>query len=267
MKNRGGISPGYNVQAMVSPLKEAEKEETKGMLITAVDVVKETTDTNQLIPMMQQSEEMTGHKADITLADAGYYSSKNLAMCEQMEQTVAMPESNDKSLQNPYHKDKFIYNPDADTYTCPCGQTLNFKGIKLVRKTWMRKYRCSAVTCRACQAFGNCTKDYRRGRSIEIGSFDAALRHHRDWMATVRAREAFKRRKELVEPVFGIIKEQMRIRRFLLRGWSNVRAEAIVMATAFNLKILCKYWQRLLMTKSEKATLSEFNNTKLSFTI
>ena len=254
MKNRGGILPGYNVQAMVSPLKETEKEETKGMLITAVDVVKDTTDTNQLIPMIKQSEEMTGYKADITLADAGYYSSKNLATCEQMEQKVAIPESNGKILQNPYHKDKFIYNPGADTYTCPYGQILKFKGIKLVRKIWMRKYRCAAVTCRACQAFGNCTKDYRRGRSIEIGSFDAALRRHRDWMTTDRAREAFKQRKELVEPVFGIIKEQMRIRRFLLRGWSNVYAEAVVMATAFNIKTLCRYWQRLSKLNAKIST-------------
>jgi transposase len=243
MKNRQGILPGYNMQAMASPLKDSEKEKTSGMLITAADVVKDTTDTNQLIPMIKLSEEMTGYKADITLADAGYYSSINLAKCEQMQQIVAMPESNDKSLQHPYHKDKFSYNPDADTYTCPCGQILRFKGIKLSRKTWMRKYEGSAVICRVCKAFGICTKDYRRGRTLQIGSFDTALRHHRDWMSTDKARKVFKRRKELVEPVFGILKEQMGFRQFLLRGLNNVHDEAMLIAAAFNLRTLCHIWQ------------------------
>ena len=44
-------------------------------------------------------------------------------------------------------------------------------------------------------------------------------------MATNEARSAFKMRKQLVEPVFGIIKEQQGLRRFLLRGVGNVAAE------------------------------------------
>jgi hypothetical protein len=60
------------------------------------------------------------------------------------------------------------------------------------------------------------------------------------------AKEAFKRRKELSEPSFGIIKEQMCLRRFLLRGLKNTKAETIMVAIAFNLRILYKAWlQRL----------------------
>ena len=60
---------------------------------------------------------------------------------------------------------------------------------------------------------------------MEIGPYDQALRRHREWMSTEAAKEAYKLRKQLVEPVFGIIKEQQGARRFLLRGLANVAAE------------------------------------------
>ena len=53
-------------------------------------------------------------------------------------------------------------------------------------------------------------------RSLAIGPHDAVLRRHRAWMATSAAKEAYRLRKQLVEPVFGIIKEQQMARRFLL---------------------------------------------------
>ena len=57
-------------------------------------------------------------------------------------------------------------------------------------------------------------------------------------MATEEAQRLYDRRKVLNEPVFGILKEQMAGRRFLLRGLSNVRAEFVLLATAFNLRTL-----------------------------
>ena len=62
-------------------------------------------------------------------------------------------------------------------------------------------------------------------------------------MSTDVCKQIYGRRKQLVEPVFGIIKEQMGAKRFLLRGLVNVAAEWTVLATAFNLKTLCKVWR------------------------
>ena len=56
------------------------------------------------------------------------------------------------------------------------------------------------------------------------------------------ARELYRRRKGLVEPVFGIIKEQQAARRFLLRGLNNVAAEWGLLASAFNLRTLWRVW-------------------------
>jgi len=61
-------------------------------------------------------------------------------------------------------------------------------------------------------------------------------------MTTERARGLYARRKGLIEPIFGILKEQLGARRFLLRGLVNVRAEFTLLATAFNLRTLWRVW-------------------------
>lgn len=194
--------------------------------------------------MLEQAEDMTGARAEVSLADADYHSGVNLVACEQREQKIIMPESQKKALQNPYHKDRFIYDNSSDSYLCPHNQTLRFTRVKRTRETMMRLYRASGAVCLKCPAFGICTVDHRHGRAIEVGPQDAALRRHRELMATEEAKAAFRRRKELPEPVFGIIKEQMGFRRFLLRGLHNVKAEANMIVTAFNLRTLYRVWQK-----------------------
>lgn len=241
MKGRHGIIAGYNLEAVVSPLKDSEAKKT-GNIMTAVEVVRDPVDTNQLIPMIEQSREMTERPVDMALVDAGFHSGPNLAACEQHNQPIAMPESQDRALKSPFHKDKFSYDINTDSYGCPNGHTLNYFETKQVKKNEVRVYRCSGEICRQCAEFVRCTKN-RQGREILIGPFDAVLRRHRIWMATQEAKKAYSRRKELIEPSFGIIKEAMGVRRFLLRGWNNVRAEAKMLGIAFNLRTLHSVWR------------------------
>ena len=55
-----------------------------------------------------------------------------------------------------------------------------------------------------------------------------------DTICTLRRRNA--RRKHTAEPVFGIIKDAMGLRQFLLRGLQNVTLEWELVCTAYNLK-------------------------------
>ena len=66
--------------------------------------------------------------------------------------------------------------------------------------------RKAAASCRECPAFGVCTKNALHGRILEINHNDAALRQHRAWMETREARQAYRRRLPLVEPLFAILK-------------------------------------------------------------
>ena len=216
MKTRQGIVAGYNAQAMVSPTEPAGG--ATGMLVTAVDVVDEANDNAMLAPMMERAEETTGTKAQTTLADAGYFAGSHLEECASRGQQVVVSESRRRFLKDPYHKDQFTYDEQSDSFTCPQGQTLHFVRIQHANGVPLRLYRASGAVCQACPAFGVCTRAREIGRSLAVGPHDAVLRRHRAWMATSAAKEAYRLRKQLVEPVFGIIKEQQMARRFLLRG-------------------------------------------------
>ena len=241
MKTRQGFVPSYNAQAMVSPLASGGK--TTGMLLTAVDVVDQVNDAFQLTPMMEQAEGVTGTRTPLTLADAGYCGGGHLEASHRKGQQLAMPDMA-RPLDNPYHKDRFTYDEDNDSYVCPYGKILRFSSSSRNHGMPVRVYRSVSISaCRNCPAFGVCTKDYQRGRKIEIGPYDRALRDHREWMSTEAARTAYTLRKQLIEPVFGIIKEQLSARRFLLCGLANVKTEWTVLAIAFNLRTIWKAWR------------------------
>ena len=244
MKGRSGIITGYNAQAMVS-LLNPDTAKGSGMLITATDVVNSASDSGQLAPMLEKSEELTGQRVPITLADGGYHTIASLEAGARRNQTLVMAERYHRELRGPYFKDNFIFNSETDSYTCPQGQRLPFRGLRRSKLTGlksMRVYRASRTACRTCPAFGVCTRDKHAGRALWISSSDELLQKHRQWMNTDEARTLYARRKEMIEPTFGILKDQMNARRFLLRGLANVSAEFTLLATAFNLRTLWRIW-------------------------
>lgn len=244
VKGQQGVMAGYNAQAAVVAL-DAEVAGGTGRLITATEVVAEAHDYGQAVPMLEAAEANTGEKAGVSLFDAGYHSGENLQGCWEKGYQVLMAESQEKALENPYHKDRFEYDAESDSYLCPEGERLLFKTIARRKgRPPGRIYRASGPVCRGCEAFGKCTKDKDLGRSLEIGPHEEELRRNRASMATEEGKAVYARRKELPEPVFGVLKESQGARRFLLRGLANVRAEWALLAAAFNLRTLYRVWRR-----------------------
>ena len=206
MKGRQGIVAGYNAQAMVSPM-ETDGGATS-MLVTAVGVVDAANDNALLVPMMEQAAETTGTKSQMPLADAGYFAASHLVECDRRGQKVVVSEARQRFLEDPYHKDRFTYDEQSDSFRCPQGQTLAFVRIQHANGVPLRLYRAAGAVCQTCPAFRACTRAKEIGRSLAIGPHDEVLRRHRSWMSTSAAQEAYRLRKQLVEPAFGIIKEQ-----------------------------------------------------------
>jgi hypothetical protein len=57
-------------------------------------------------------------------------------------------------------------------------------------------------------------------------------------LASEDGKARYKKRKQTVEPVFGIIKSAMQFTRFQLRGLRNVAAEWLLIALAYNCRRL-----------------------------
>ena len=240
LKSReGGFITGYNAQSMVAPISS---DDASGMIITAANVTSSSDDHPQLVPMIEASIQNTGAGHAVTVADAGYHSGTNLADCASSGHRVLMPDTHDRRRRSPYHKDHFTYDPGSDTYLCPNQQPLTFKDTFTHANGYrLRRYRADGGLCRACPAFGDCTTS-NNGRSIRVSEYEPELRRHRELLSTESARSMYKRRQELVEPVFGLLKECHGAKRFLLRGRQNVLSEWSLLAAAFNLKSLHTVW-------------------------
>jgi hypothetical protein len=153
-----------------------------------------------------------------------------------------MPDPQAPRPSQPYHKHRFVHDPTTDTCRCPQGQPLTYQGVDShqIGGPPLRRYRASKVACDACPVRAQCAT---KGRSVTVSPDDALRRAHRARRAIDDARSAYRRRKTLPEPAYGILKEQQAARRFLLRGLANARAEWSLLATAFNLRPVAKVWR------------------------
>jgi transposase len=86
------------------------------------------------------------------------------------------------------------------------------------------------------------------GDEVECGETASLLEQMKQKLKTVAGRDLYRMRKAIVEPVFGQIKEQRRMRRFLLRGLPNVRGEWKLICLTHNLLKLFRYGRACQVT-------------------
>ncbi|MCK4422373.1 transposase, partial [candidate division WOR-3 bacterium] len=84
----------------------------------------------------------------------------------------------------------------------------------------------------------------KRGRTIDRTSYDSAIRRQREKQKDVDKVELLKKRKEIVEPIFGYIKAIFGFRRWTVRGIEGVRAQWYMICTAVNLRKMYKEWSK-----------------------
>jgi hypothetical protein len=213
-------------------------------LIVAEDVVSDEADNDLLVPMIEEVEENLGGNADETAADGGYYSPKQLLEADEKGYDILV--NINKSIApadngNEFHKSKFVYDSKADVFICPSGKELRFAGMQRdKRKRYPeRKYQCESFV--GCPSRKDCCKG-KSGRKITMGPHYQAVIRQLEKQEIPEKKKQLRRRKAIVEPAFGIIKEIMGFRRFTYRGLENVRAQWSLICTAFNLRKLFKVW-------------------------
>lgn len=234
MTAKGVNRPAYNAQAVVAPV--ASTTDQGGRLIVALALRTRADDHDILSALIAQAADRTGQVATVTVADAGYYSGTDLAACAALEASVVIPEPRLRREDDPYSPRAFIHDPGTGTLTCPEGITLTRWGTPDPGKD--ARYAAPATACRVCPAKAACCPETTRGRVIVRAPAAAIRDAHRTWLASAEAQALGKRRKGLVEGVFGTLKTRHGARQVLLRGLANVQAEWTLLATAFNLQTL-----------------------------
>jgi transposase len=228
-----GIGPGYNGQIAV---------DADSQIIVGAQVVSDPNDTHQLGPMIRELESSSDSVAEpkTVIADSGYASAAGLAEIEKLPHVEAYVPTRAQVHEQrdsvpPFDKRRFQYDLKNRTATCPQGQALRFlrRGIN---KSGQAYVNFIGTACPACPVRSQCTK--AKYRHLVVLLAEPLLEQMESKMDSAAGVQAMRVRKSTVEPVWGILKEQLGFRRFHLRGLEKVNAEFTLLCTAFNLRKL-----------------------------
>jgi len=238
MRN-GQLKPGYNVQVG-----------TENQFITGFSVHQRPGDTSCMKEHLKHLKELHGHLPDSITADAGYGSEENYEYleAEEVEHFVKY---------NTFHKEKskkwqkdllrvqnWEYIEERDEYICGNGQYLRFA---YERKQYsdngyeslIRVYE--SEDCSVCPYRENCVKSSKPGanRKIYINRRLNELKEiARANLESEKGLQMRSKRPVEVESVFGNIKNNFGVRRFLLRGLDKVKLEWGLYSIAHNMRKL-----------------------------
>jgi transposase len=237
----GDIDLSYNPQVTVD----------RTGFILANDVSQNAADVGQLQPQVLQTEENLGGLPENVAwsFDAGYFGSENVKLLSDKKIDGYIPDNNEIKGKNPYDKRNFTYDPIRDEYTCPGNQKMKFIGehFDKQKKKVIKMYKGQA--CSGCKRQSACTTRKDGIRYLKMYPYEGERNAMAEKMKTQQAKETYKLRQQIVEPVLGDMKENKGFRAFLTRGIKTVKAEFNIICAALNVK---RIWTSLRRINRER---------------
>lgn len=231
--------PSYNGQIAV--------EEDNGVIVAAT-LSNNPADYEALRGLIKQTEITTGDMPSDVVADSGFSSYENLQYLEDEGIAGYIPDQKMESIRKEtckhpeFDKSRFRYENSNDSYTCPMGKTLTYKGLmKRVGSPDIRVYIC--MDCPECERKRECTKAVYRTISKDPREF--LMNKMRARLETSEGKRIYGKRKYMVEPVFGDMKYNRKMCEVLLRGKLKAGGEFLIMCIAHNLRKIAKYIKRI----------------------
>jgi len=138
-----------------------------------------------------------------------------------------------------FTRDQFRYQPEENTYYCPRGQPLRYRGVS--RSGHGHLYVSTAAQCQGCPLKRRCTPG--AVRKLFVHWQEPARQVVRALVGTA-AYIRSQRTRYKIEALFAELKQQIRLRRVRLRRLWNVAEQFLLAATAQNLKRLVRFLAR-----------------------
>jgi transposase len=229
-RNQGTIQ-GYNPQIAVDEANH---------FIVGLNMTNDPTDVQQFIPVIESVCENTGSLPIKASCDAGYFSASNInhAIQNKIDAYFA-PTREGKKEKNPYDKTNFTYNGESNTYTCPAGQTLiHVKTEYANNPDKPTRWKYESTACVECPFQSECVKSKTGKRAVHRTDEDPMREEMRTKVQSTNGSAIYSKRKGIVEPAWGEIKEIQNFRQFHLRTEKKVTGEFFLLAASFNLRKL-----------------------------
>ena len=237
LMKRGAYDYAYNAQAVV----DAES----GVIVAAVltNVAPDMRHLPELVAEVRTLRDDLGLPDDqptTVSADAGYFSGENAAEDGAGLDLLIAAGRDDPAAATTkaavYSIDRFGYDPTRDVWICPADKLLVLQVTPpgATGRPSTNQYRAAPADCADCPLRAACLnpdEDHRVLRAKNRRSA-GAMRYK---LRQPDARRRYARRKTIVEPVFGQIKEARGLTTLSLRGLARAAGEYLLACLAHNL--------------------------------
>lgn len=236
MGKKGTFDYSYNGQISV---------DEDNQIIVGQHLTQNANDKQEVDCALEEIKETTGDLPDTMSLDNGYMSGENLEAFDgkgidvyiatgkgEKKDQRAIEASNRK-----INKSDFRYDEDRDCFVCPGGHTLE---LKREASDGKKVYQALKAECDSCPYTARCcTSQKGAPRTIHSDDKEPLRQKMNEKMKQESSQEIYKKRKKIVEPVFGQIKNSG-FRGFSLRGYEKGSGEFSLVCAVHNFKKIVK---------------------------
>jgi len=232
MGKKGDFDYSYNGQISV---------DEDNQIIVGQHLTQNVNDKKEVAPALKEIKETTGDLPDKMSLDNGYLSGDNLESFDDKEIDVYIAtgkgEKNDhKPLDDSKKKIKksdFTYDKDRDCFLCPAGHSLE---LRTQTSDGKKVYQADKAECDVCPYRARCCSSKRaNSRTIITDGKEPLRQKMNEKMEQESSKEIYRKRKKIVEPVFGQIKNSG-FGGFSLRGHQKTSGEFSLVCAVHNFK-------------------------------
>ena len=236
MGKKGNFDYSYNGQISV---------DEDNQIIVGQHLSQNANDKREVDPALEEIKETTSDLPDKMSLDNGYMSGNNLESFDgkEIDVYVATDKGEKKDLRSieesnrKLKKADFNYDEDNDCFICPDGRTLN---LKTETSDGKNVYQGNKAECDLCPYHARCCSSKKgEPRTINTDDKEPLRQKMNEKMEQESSKEVYKKRKKIVEPVFGQIKNTG-FRGFSLRGCEKASGEFSLACAVHNFRKVVK---------------------------
>jgi transposase len=236
MGKKGHYEYAYNGQISV---------DEKAQIIVGQHLSQNANDKQEVGPALEQIQETMGELPEKMSQDNGYLSGANLEKLAKtgVDAYVATGREDKRDVRpleeckREIKKFDFEYDDERNCFTCPGGHSLE---LKRETEDGKRVYQAQKEACDQCSYRERCCKSQKgEPRTINTDDKEPLRQQMNEKMEQQSSKEVYKKRKQIVEPVFGQIKNSG-FRGFLLRGYRKVCGEFSLICAVHNFKKIAR---------------------------
>lgn len=233
----GGFAPSYNAQIST---------DSAHGIVVGVSITQNGSDYNELIPALDTIETEMGKLPKQVVVDGGYTSRENIIDMAGRKvdligsigagnSNLTLGQMRRRGVTEDFFSDKFTFDADTNSYICPAGKPLIYKGKEKSPGKINYIYQANTQDCFRCPFKQRCCPGAKKGRTLIKGIEDPIVAAFKEKMQTEQAKQVYKQRGAVAEFSNAWLKSKIGLRQFCVQGIRKAKLELKWACIALNI--------------------------------